>query len=339
MAMTRRWFAALCVVLLLGVLAAPLAQARTVGGRAQALRSTTLLLDWYPNSDHAGIFAALAAGDYARRGLDLKTVVPSDVASVLEEVAQGHAEFGISYNTDTLLAQAHGLPVVAIAAIMQHPLNTIITLKSSGITRPRQLMGKTVGIYGLPSDYADLHTVVAADGGDPAKVHTVTVSYDLVQGLEGKKVDAIIGVYWSWEGLLLRQQGFAINELRLNQWGVPDYYELVIVTGRAFAAAHPEVVRAFLAATSEGYRAAMAHPAAAASDLIRLNPKAGLSKQQAVIAQSVELLAPTMRDPRGSWGWESPARWQAYATWMAAHQVLKAPLNTRSLMTNAYLPS
>jgi putative hydroxymethylpyrimidine transport system substrate-binding protein len=317
---------------------APAAQARMAGARTAAAHQATLLLDWYPNSDHAGIFAALATGAYTRRGLALKAVVPSDVAAVLGEVARGHAEFGISYNTDTLLAQAQGLPVVAIAAIMQHPLNTIITLKSSGITRPRQLMGKTVGIYGLPSDYADLHTVVTADGGDPAKVHTVTVSYDLVQALEAKKVDAIIGVYWSWEGLLLTQKGFAINELRLNQWGVPDYYELVIVTGQTFAAQHPDVVRAFLAGTAEGYGVAMAHPAAAASDLIRLNPKAGLAAQQRVIEESVRLLVPVMHGPHGRWGWESPARWQAYANWMTAHKVLSRPLNTQDLVTNAYLP-
>jgi putative hydroxymethylpyrimidine transport system substrate-binding protein len=333
-----RTLQAAVVVGLLGVLGTAAVAARTPTHPASALRPVTLLLDWQPNSDHAGIYAALAAGAYARRGLALKTVVPSDVGTALDEVARGHAEFAISYNTDTLLAQSHGLPVVAIAAIMQHPLNTIITLKSSGITRPRQLMGKLVAVYGLPSDYADLNTVVRADGGDPARVHIVPVQYDLVQGLETKKADAIIGVYWSWEGLLLQSKGFAINEMRLNTWGVPDYYELVIVTNKAFAQAHPDVVRAFLAATSQGYRAAMAAPAAAADDLIRLNPHAGLAPSRAVIVQSVRLLAPIMRDPGGSWGHESATRWQAYADWMAAHKLLKAPLQTHGLVTNAYLP-
>ncbi len=199
----------------------------------------TLLLDWTPNSDHAGIFTALDKNIYTQHGLAVKAVVPGDVGVDLGEVARGHAEFAISYNTDVLLAQAKGLPIVAVAAIVQHPLNTILTLRSSEITRPRQLEGKTVGIYGVPSDYADLNTVVKDDGGDPAKVHIVTVSYDLVQGLETHKVDAIIGVYWTWESLLLKQKGFQANELRLTHWGVPDYYELVIVTSKQYAARIP----------------------------------------------------------------------------------------------------
>ena len=312
-----------------------------VGAGASAGRANyqaTLLLDWQPNSDHAGIYAALAAGAYARRGLDLKPVVPSDAGTALDAVARGQAQFAISYNTETLLARARGLPLVSIAAIVQHPLNTIITLRASGITRPRQLEGKTVAIYGLASDYADLNTVVKADGGDPKKLRIVTASYDLVSGLRTGKADAIIGVYWSWEGLLLKSRGVKINELRLNQWGVPDYYELVIVTSQRFAAEHPALVRAFLAATAQGYRAAMARPAAAADALIRLNPQYGLAKQRALIVGSVRALGPIMRDPQGRFGWQSATRWQAYANWLVVHKVLTRSVKAGDVMTNAYLP-
>src|SRR5439155_24112449 len=122
------------------------------GGRAaQAyairpyVRSVTLWLDWYPNSDHVGIYVAMARGYYARQGLAVHARVPSGAADNLKLVAHGTGDIAISYEPDVLLARAQGVPVVATAAIVQRPLNCVMALESSDITRPRQLQGKTVG--------------------------------------------------------------------------------------------------------------------------------------------------------------------------------------------------
>src|SRR5689334_15274238 len=105
----------------------------TTSGRAAHLRAVTLWLDWYPNSDHAGIYVALARGYYARAGLAVQARVPSGAADALQLVAHGTGDMAISYEPEVLLARAHDLPVVATAAVVQRPLNCIMALTSSDI--------------------------------------------------------------------------------------------------------------------------------------------------------------------------------------------------------------
>src|SRR5436309_12380482 len=196
-------------------------------GRAAHLRAVTLWLDWYPNSDHAGIYVALARGYYARAGLAVQARVPSGAADALQLVAHGTGDMAISYEPEVLLARASGLPVVATAAIVQRALNCIMALKSSDISRPRQLQGKSIGISGAASDYTAIDAVVRYDGGNPRLVKKVVVNYALLQALLKKRVDAVEGVYWTWEALQARQLGYPVNVMRVDHYGVPVYDELV----------------------------------------------------------------------------------------------------------------
>jgi len=234
------------LVLTLSIVGAAAGPRATVS--ATAARKLTLWLDWYPTSDHAGIYVALAKGFYAREGLDVSARIPSGAADATQLLAHGTGDIGISYEPTVLLARARGIPIVATAAIVQRPLNVVLSLAGSGIVRPRQLEGRTVGLAGDPSDYTDLQAVVSHDGGDYAKVRKVVVNYALLQGLLAKKVDAIIGAYWSWEALQADQGGHPVNVMRLDRFGVPTYDELVFVTGRGQLAREPSTLRAFLRA-------------------------------------------------------------------------------------------
>ena len=173
----QRWRLTACAAVLLGSLAGPGVHAAGAGHP----RRFTLWLDWYPNSDHAGIYVALARGYYAQAGLDVHPQVPSGAADGLKLVAHGSGDMVISYEPDVLQAQAVGVPVRATAAIVHAPLTCILTLRTSGITRPRQLVGKTVGVAGLPSDSTNVTAMVSQDGGDPRAVRTIIVNYSLLQ--------------------------------------------------------------------------------------------------------------------------------------------------------------
>ena len=160
-------------------------------------RQVDLILDWYPNADHAGIYGAVDEGYFADEGLDVHPSVPSDPAAALKQVGAGKAPFAISYEPEVLLARSEGIPVVAVGAIVTHPLNSVIVRTDRGIERPRDLEGKTVGIAGVPSDRPLLDAVVRHDGGDPAQVRTKNVGFDLSPALAAGKVDAVIGAYWN----------------------------------------------------------------------------------------------------------------------------------------------
>ncbi len=300
-----------------------------------ALRPLTLWLDWYPNADHAGIYVALAKGYYRSAGLNVAVRVPSGASDALQLVAHGSGDIAISYETEVLLARASGIPVVATASIVQRPLNCVMALKSSGITRPRQLEGKTVGVAGAASDYADVKAIVQQDGGDPRRVKTVALNYDLLTALYRKRVDAVEGVYWTWEALQAQQSGHPVNVMRLDHYGIPRYDELVFATGSHQLQSEPSALRAFQRATFQGYAYAVAHPAEATD--ILLHVKGVLSSSRTLIAHSLALLGPLFHAD-GRYGALSATQWQSYADWMARKGVLSKHVDAHAAVTTTLLP-
>src|SRR5215212_3043084 len=115
----------------------------------------TLDLDWYVNPDHAGIYSALDRGFFEQAGLDVQPQVPSDPSAPIKEVAAGRADLAVSYEPEVLLAKDSGLDVQAVAAVVDRPLTSLISLPKAGITSAAGLDGKTVGTAGIPyqSDY------------------------------------------------------------------------------------------------------------------------------------------------------------------------------------------
>jgi putative hydroxymethylpyrimidine transport system substrate-binding protein len=344
---TLRWVGAVSLLLTLVLVAPGYGASRPVtamasGQAGQAYRaqrdlhSLTLWLDWYPNSDHVGIYVAMAKGYYARQGLAVQARVPSGAADALKLVAHGTGDIAISYEPNVLLSRAQGVPVVATAAIVQRPLNCVMALRSSDITRPRQLQGKTVGIAGLPSDYTDIAAIVRADGGNPRLVKTVVVNYGLLQALLKKRVDAVEGVYWTWEVLQARQLGYQVNVMRLERYGVPVYDELVFATGTRQLQREAATLRAFQRATFEGYAYATAHPAEATRILLKV--RGVLSSSRSLIEQSIRLLSPLFHDRQGRYGTMSVAQWQAYADWMTRTRLISTHVDARTALTTALLP-
>ena len=305
-------------------------------GRAAPLHKVTLWLDWNPNSDHAGIYVAMAKGYYTAEGLQVKAQIPAGAADALKLVTHGDGDIAISYESSVLLARDKGIPVTATAAIVQKPLNAVLALASTGITRPRDLQGHTVGVAGDPSDYTDLKALLSHDGGDYGKVHIVNVGYNLLPALLAHRVDAIIGAYWTWEALQAAQKGVKVNALRLDQWGVPTYNELVFVTGPSQLKSEPDVLRAFQRSTFRGYAYAAAHPAEATAILLKV--PGVLSTSAPLIEHSIKLLGPLFADSHGRYGTINPALWQAYANWMTAGKLLPDHLNVGSALTTSLLP-
>ena len=304
---------------------------------AQPTKATTKLsvaLDWYPNSDHAGLFMAQAEGFYRDAGLDVKLYVPSNPEDALKLVGSGKDSFGISYQSDVLLAAAQGIPVESVAALVQHPLTSVITLKSSGITTPKQLAGKKVGYPGIPGQEALLSTMMQKDGSSIDKVELVNVGYDLVQALIGKKVDAALGAYWTHESIIAERQGYPVNVMRVEQWGVPDYYELVMVTNSKMAKEQSETIKAFLGATAKGYEAAIKDPEKALDLLVKAYPETDRKMEE----QGIRLLMPLWTQGVPVFGWQTKERWQSYYNWMRQMKLLSGDVNVDSVFTTAFLP-
>ncbi|MGD9571586.1 MAG: ABC transporter substrate-binding protein [Thermoleophilia bacterium] len=330
--MTRR-----AALSLAAVLAACVALVAGCGGDDEPsgdAQRVSLILDWYANADHAGIYGAVEEGFFADEGLDVVPEVPSDPTAALKQVGAGRAPFAISYEPEVLLARSQGVPVVAVGALVVHPLNSVIVRADAGIESPADLEGRTVGAAGTPSDKPLLDAVVRSAGGDPAEVTVRNVGFTLAPSLAAGKVDAVIGAYWNIEQVDLERQGVETTAFRLEENGVPDYDELVVVTSDQVVQDDPELVASFLAGLRRGQDWAATDQGGAVEHLVAANP----DLDGETVAEQLELTAPLLSPPDEETLALDVSEWEAFAAWMRDNGLLTEPVVVADAVTDRFLP-
>ena len=302
------------------------------GGKSSSLEKVTLVLDWYPNADHAGIFAAKYKGYFTDEGLDVTIQTPSDPTDIPKLVATGKADAGIYYQPDVLLARTAGLQIKAIASIVPVPLNSMQTLKSSGITSPAQLAGKTVGTPGIEADSIYLKTMLKKAGVDPASVNEVNVGFDLLPALLGEKVAATIGAYWNVEAVSSEMQGKPVNVIQLADWGVPTYNELVLVASDDSVKGKRDMLTRLVRAIVKGHQYAVDDPSEAVDFLVKESPDV----ERELAQRGVELLVKVWKaTPAGRM---DAKVWSDFAAFMYDNKLIEKQINATDAYTNDFVP-
>jgi len=302
---------------------------------ASQRQSLRLMLDWLPNADHVGIYEALANGDFTNAGLDVHIQVPNDPATPLALLAAGKVDVAISYEPELMLARDQGEPLVAIGAIVQRPLTSIVSLGSKHITKPSQLRGKRVGDAGIPYQHAYLQTILRHAGVPLRSVDEINVGENLVPAMLSGQVDATLGAYWNYEAIQLRQMGRKPNVIHVENAGVPTSDELVLVTTENNIANKNNELRRFVQALGRGYQAVRENPQAGVNALVRANPSLSSKLQLASVQATLSSFFPSR--PNLPWGWQVPSQWTAYGKWMLAQHLIKNPATVPDASTNQLL--
>jgi putative hydroxymethylpyrimidine transport system substrate-binding protein len=302
---------------------------RTTPGKTEQLQ---LMLDFLPNADHAGIYAAQAGGRFKDVGLDVKIRTPSDPAAPLRQVAAGRVDLAISYEPEVLRARDKGLKVVSVGALVQRPLTSIIALPAARIQRPADLRGKRVGTAGIDYQKAFLQTILEHARVAPQSVKIRNVGFNLNQALLTKKVDATLGGFLNYEAIELRQKKKDPVVIPVDKVGVPQYDELVFVTSESEARDNGDAIRSFLGAVARGTRDLRKEPVAA---LLRANPDLDPKLQRAAVKVTLPLFEPPSGKP---FGYQQPAKWSAFAKFMKDGGLLNGTRGARGAFTNALLP-
>ena len=310
-------------------------KAEPSGNEPARLEPFTVMLDYFPNADHAGIFAAKEAGLYAKAGLDVKIQTPPDPSAPLKLLRAGKADVAISYEPELLLARDAGADtLVAVGALVQTPLTSLMALPSGGVKSAKDLAGKRVGTSGIPYQSAYLKTILEKAGVDPGSVKETNVGFNLVSAMVSKKVDATLGAFWNYEGTQLAPRKPVI--LRMEDLGVPTYNELILVARReSLDAAGASRLRRFITATAAGHRLVRDDPAAGVDALLKADKGLDRGLQEAAIKATIPVFFPSGDQP---WGWMEPVDWANYERWMRANQLLKQPPSESPPLTNEFLP-
>ena len=294
-----------------------------------------LMLDWLPNADHVGLYAALANGDFGQAGLAVHVHVPTDPATPLQLLAAGKVDAAISYEPQLLLARDAGEPLVAIAAIVQRPLTSIVSLGSKRITAPAQLRGKRIGDAGIPYQQAYLKTILAHAKVPPRSVTDVNVGANLVPAMVSGRVDATLGAYWNYEAIQLRQEGKHPNVIHVEDAGVPIYDELVVVVRENEIASQNGELRRFVQALGRGYQSVRGDPQAGVAALVRLNPSLTPKLQMASVRATLSSFFPAAANL--PWGWQDQKQWNAFGEWMLHQHLIKNAATIANASTNQLL--
>jgi len=325
---------ALAVLALALTLAACGEKSEEVTGDRQ---SFSLTLDFYPNPDHAGIYMAQKLGYFEEAGLDVSIAAPSDPAAPLKLVAAGQTDLAVSYEPEVALAREQGLDVVAVGALVNRPLTSLIWLKESGIKGVGGLKGKTVATAGIPYQDAFLTTILARVKLTPDDVKAVNVGFGLLPALVGGSAQAMLGGYSNVEGVDLRERGKAPVVTPVDQLGVPTYDELVFVANREQLEEDPEKLRLFLAALQRGTEAAAENPGEATTAISEANPDLEPKLAAAEVKATLPLLS--ARTGNQPYGYMDPQEWEAFAGWMRDNGLIESLPKASELLNNGYLPS
>jgi putative hydroxymethylpyrimidine transport system substrate-binding protein len=300
-------------------------------------QSFSLTLDFYPNPDHAGIYMAQKLGFFEEAGLDVNIATPSDPAAPVKQVAAGRTDLAITYEPEVALARDQGLDVVAVGALINRPLTSLIWLKESGIKGVADLKGKTVATAGIPYQDAFLKTILARVKLTPDDVKAVNVGFGLLPALVGGSAQAMLGGYSNVEGVDLRERGKAPVVTPVDQLGVPTYDELVFVANREKLEEDPEGVRLFLTALQRGTKAAAEKPGEATTAITEANPDLEPKLAAAEVKATLPLLS--ARTGNQPYGYMDAKEWETFAGWMRDNELIGSLPSADELLDNSYLPS
>jgi ABC-type nitrate/sulfonate/bicarbonate transport system substrate-binding protein len=288
------------------------------GGSSTSLPTATLMLDFTPNGVHAGIYSAVHRHFDRAAGVHIEVEQPSASTDSVKLLLAGRVDFAVVDIHDLAIADAEGDGLIGVMPIVERPLAAVIA--QPGISSPRDLDGQTVGVTGVSSDEAVLDSVVAGAGGDPKSLHRVNIGFQAVPSMLAHRVTAVTA-FWDVEGVALTHQLPGTREFRVDEYGAPEYPELVVCVTRSELLEHRALVRRVVSAIRRGYQLTAADPQASVKDMLAEVP--GLDGS--ALQQQLAVLHGAFVGPKGAIGEFDRSELHKWARWEARFGIVPKP--------------
>ena len=298
----------------------------------------TFSLDWTPNTNHTGVYAAKELGYYEEAGLDVQIVQPAENGALLM-CAAGQAQFAVDAQ-DTMapsLDLDEPLGVTAVAAILQYNTSGIISRKGDGITSAKGLEGKVYATWDIPTELEMIRYCMEQEGADFSTVKLIPNNItDEPAALTAHQADAV-WIFYGWSGINAEVSGFDFDYWDFRSLSEDlDYYTPVIIANNDFLENHADTAKAFLSATAKGYEYCIEHPEEAAEMLIAGDTTGSLDDARELVYASQAYLADQYKADAESWGVFDESRWNAFYGWLYNNELTAHDL-TGLGFTNEYL--
>lgn len=307
----------------------------TTPSETDDLVEISMMLDWVPNTNHTGIFVAADQGYFTEAGLEVKIIEPGEVYAE-QAVSSGTVDFGISFQEQVTIARANEVPLVSIAAIIQHNTSGFASRGPLQVSSPRDWEGLRYGAFGSPFEEPTLQALMQCDGADFDQLEIVDTGFADPLALLSEEQTDLAWIFYAWQGIQAEQQALNLNLLMMENWFdcIPDYYTPIIITSESMVDEQPQIIRAFLQAITRGYEFTIRDPEAAAQILLQAVPEL----DSELVSASQEWISPRYQADANRWGEQSAEVWEAYATWMLDNRIIEDMIDPDASMTNAFLP-
>ncbi len=303
-------------------------------GEQDSLEKIIVVLDWTPNTNHTGLYVAKDLGYYGDVGLDVEIIQPSE-GTAEQIVASKQADYGVSYQEQVTLARVEDVPILSIAAVIQHNTSGFASLKEKGIKTPKDFEGKKYGGWGSPIEHATLKALMEKYGGDVETVEIIT-SGDTDFFVASERDIDFAWIFEAWTGIEAQLRGIELNYIDLGKEDENlDYYTPVLITNEEKIQQNPDQVRRFMEATSKGYRLAMEDPGQAAEILLKYAPEL----DEELVKASQEWLSTRYQGDAEVWGWQRKEVWDNYTNWLFERDLISRNIDSSKAFTNEFLPN
>ena len=299
------------------------------------LKELDVVLDWYPNALHAFMYVAMEKGYYADEGPKINIRFPSNANDAISLVAAGQADIGLYYQQDVIQARAEqNVPVKSIGAVVQAPLNIVLSLKDKNITGAKDLVGKTIGYAGTELSEALIRSIMDYVGADYSDVTLIDVGFDLVSAMTTGNVDATFGCFINHEVPALEEEGFAVDYMEVMDYGVPNYYALMLVTGEDQLEANRDKYTRFLRACQKGFADMQADPEEALGLLLANQDEENFLLTESVERRSFDVLLPIMETADAPFLSQDVSVWQENIDWLQKVGMIDAAFDPAEVMVD-----
>src|ERR1700753_221714 len=291
-----------------------------------------LQTDWYPPPEHGGFYDAQMRGYYKDEGLDVPILPGGPYVNTAQQVSAGTVQFAMGSSDNTLESVSNGVPLIAVAATMQHDPQAIMVHQDSPVHSFQDLDGHAVAVRLGASTWFDY----LVKRYQLKNVREIPATYSVANFLHDPAY--IQQIFVTSEPFFARQAGVPVRALLISETGYDPYR--VMVTSRIFLAEHPEIVAKFVRASLRGWRDYLLHPDDINAAIGKLNP--------AMSAAQMKFSYEGLRDQHfiagdaangADLGRFDPARWTSMYQQLLDLKVITKPFDPAIAYTMRFMPS